>query len=29
MAPFLMNRWEQLEQAISDVSGGKFGVLEG
>lgn len=27
--PFLMNTWEELEQAISDVSKGKFGVLEG
>ncbi len=26
--PFLMNTWEELEQAISDVSAGKFGVLE-
>jgi len=26
--PFLMNTWEELEQAISDVSKGKFGVLE-
>jgi len=26
--PFLMNKWEELEQAISDVSAGKFGVLE-
>ncbi|HKZ65430.1 MAG TPA: pirin family protein [Chitinophagaceae bacterium] len=26
--PFLMNRWEELEQAIADVSAGKFGVLE-
>ena len=25
--PFLMNTWEELEQAISDVSAGKFGVL--
>ncbi len=26
--PFLMNTWEELEQAISDVNKGKFGVLE-
>ncbi len=26
--PFLMNTWKELEQAISDVSAGKFGVLE-
>jgi quercetin 2,3-dioxygenase len=26
--PFLMNTWDELEQAISDVSAGKFGVLE-
>jgi quercetin 2,3-dioxygenase len=26
--PFLMNTWEELEQAIKDVSAGKFGVLE-
>ncbi len=26
--PFLMNTWEELEQAINDVSAGKFGVLE-
>ena len=26
--PFLMNTWEELETAISDVSKGKFGVLE-
>ena len=26
--PFLMNTWEELEQAIADVSAGKFGVLE-
>lgn len=26
--PFLMNTWEELEQAIRDVSAGKFGVLE-
>ena len=26
--PFLMNTWEEVEQAISDVSAGKFGVLE-
>jgi quercetin 2,3-dioxygenase len=25
--PFLMNKWEELEQAIADVSAGKFGVL--
>jgi len=26
--PFLMNSWDELEQAIADVSAGKFGVLE-
>jgi redox-sensitive bicupin YhaK (pirin superfamily) len=26
--PFLMNTWEELEQAIADVNAGKFGVLE-
>ncbi|RYY55134.1 MAG: pirin family protein [Chitinophagaceae bacterium] len=26
--PFLMNKWEELEVAIRDVSTGKFGVLE-
>jgi redox-sensitive bicupin YhaK (pirin superfamily) len=26
--PFLMNTWEELEQAIQDVNSGKFGVLE-
>jgi redox-sensitive bicupin YhaK (pirin superfamily) len=26
--PFLMNKWEELEQAIDDVNAGKFGVLE-
>ena len=26
--PFLMNKWEELEQAINDVNAGKFGVLE-
>ena len=26
--PFLMNTWKELEQAIEDVSSGKFGVLE-
>lgn len=26
--PFLMNKWEEVEQAIEDVSAGKFGVLE-
>jgi redox-sensitive bicupin YhaK (pirin superfamily) len=26
--PFLMNTWEELEQAIQDVNAGKFGVLE-
>jgi redox-sensitive bicupin YhaK (pirin superfamily) len=26
--PFLMNTWQELEQAIDDVSAGKFGVLE-
>ena len=25
--PFLMNTWEELEQAIQDVNSGKFGVL--
>lgn len=27
--PFLMNTWEEVEQAINDVNAGKFGVLEG
>ena len=27
--PFLMNTWEEVEQAIKDVNTGKFGVLEG
>lgn len=27
--PFLMNTWEEIEQAIDDVNTGKFGVLEG
>lgn len=26
--PFLMNKWEELEQALADVNAGKFGVLE-
>jgi redox-sensitive bicupin YhaK (pirin superfamily) len=26
--PFLMNKWEEVEQAIEDVSAGKFGTLE-
>lgn len=26
--PFLMNTWEELEQAVKDVNAGKFGVLE-
>lgn len=26
--PFLMNKWEEIEQAIRDVNTGKFGVLE-
>ena len=26
--PFLMNKWEEIEQAINDVNTGKFGVLE-
>ncbi len=26
--PFLMNTWEEVEQAIQDVNSGKFGVLE-
>jgi redox-sensitive bicupin YhaK (pirin superfamily) len=26
--PFLMNTWQELEQAIDDVNAGKFGVLE-
>lgn len=26
--PFLMNTWEELEQAINDVNSGKFGVLK-
>lgn len=26
--PFLMNKWEEIEQAIHDVNTGKFGVLE-
>lgn len=26
--PFLMNTWEEVEQAIRDVNAGKFGVLE-
>jgi redox-sensitive bicupin YhaK (pirin superfamily) len=26
--PFLMNTWEELEQAVKDVNAGKFGILE-
>lgn len=26
--PFLMNTWQEVEQAIADVNAGKFGVLE-
>lgn len=26
--PFLMNTWQEVEEAINDVSAGKFGVLE-
>ncbi|HEY6503797.1 MAG TPA: pirin-like C-terminal cupin domain-containing protein, partial [Chitinophagaceae bacterium] len=26
--PFLMNTWNEVEQAIQDVNAGKFGVLE-
>lgn len=26
--PFVMNKWEEIEQAIQDVNTGKFGVLE-
>jgi redox-sensitive bicupin YhaK (pirin superfamily) len=26
--PFLMNTWDELEQALDDVNAGKFGVLE-
>jgi redox-sensitive bicupin YhaK (pirin superfamily) len=26
--PFLMNKWDEIEQAIDDVNAGKFGVLE-
>ena len=26
--PFVMNTWEEIEQAVSDVNAGKFGVLE-
>ncbi len=26
--PFVMNKWEEIEQAIHDVNTGKFGVLE-
>ena len=26
--PFLMNKWEEVEQAMHDVNSGKFGVLE-
>lgn len=27
--PFVMNTWEEIEQAVQDVNAGKFGVLEG
>ncbi len=27
--PFVMNTWEEIEQAVNDVNAGKFGVLEG
>ena len=26
--PFVMNTWEEIEQAVHDVNAGKFGVLE-
>ncbi len=26
--PFVMNTWEEIEQAVNDVSAGKYGVLE-
>ena len=26
--PFVMNTWEEIEQAMNDVNAGKFGVLE-
>ena len=26
--PFVMNTWEEIEQAVQDVSAGRFGVLE-
>jgi redox-sensitive bicupin YhaK (pirin superfamily) len=26
--PFVMNTWEEIEQAVQDVNSGKFGVLE-
>jgi redox-sensitive bicupin YhaK (pirin superfamily) len=26
--PFLMNTWQELEQAVEDVNAGKFGILE-
>jgi redox-sensitive bicupin YhaK (pirin superfamily) len=26
--PFVMNTWEEIEQAVQDVNAGKFGVLE-
>lgn len=26
--PFLMNTWEEVEQAITDVNAGKYGILE-
>jgi redox-sensitive bicupin YhaK (pirin superfamily) len=25
--PFVMNTWEEIEQAVDDVNAGKFGVL--
>jgi redox-sensitive bicupin YhaK (pirin superfamily) len=26
--PFLMNTWQEVEEAINDVNAGKFGVLQ-
>ena len=26
--PFVMNTWEEIEQAVNDVNSGKYGVLE-
>jgi redox-sensitive bicupin YhaK (pirin superfamily) len=26
--PFLMNSWEEIEQAVEDFNNGKFGVLD-